>query len=146
MIEIKFAATDEQILKCFPVMKELRTQITQADDFLERVKRQQVNSLYNLAYLEENNEVKACAGFVFSEKLFSGKMIYVDDLITLSTERSKGYGDMMFNWLLDYAKMNNCDQLHLDSGVQRFGAHRFYLRNRMDITSHHFVIKLTDKC
>jgi len=146
MIEIKFAATDEQILKCFPVMKELRTHITLEDDFLERVKRQQVNSLYNLAYLEENNEVKVCAGFVFSEKLFSGKMIYVDDLVTLSTERSKGYGDMMFKWLLDYAQLNNCDQLHLDSGVHRYGAHRFYLRNRMDITSHHFVIKITDKC
>lgn len=146
MIEIKFANTDEQILNCFPVMKELRTHITDEKEFLERVKSQQVNSMYNLAYLEENGHVKSCAGFVFAEKLFSGKMIYVDDLITLSTERSRGYGDMMFNWLMDYAKMNKCDQLHLDSGVQRHGAHRFYLRNRMDITSYHFVIKITDKC
>jgi hypothetical protein len=30
----------------------------------------------------------------------------------------------------------------LDSGVQRFGAHRFYLRRRMDITSHHFALDL----
>jgi GNAT superfamily N-acetyltransferase len=146
MIEIKFATTDEQITRCYPVMKELRTHINTENEFLERVKRQQVNSMYNLAYLEENGKVKSCAGFVFAEKLFSGKMIYVDDLITLSAERSKGYGEMMFKWLLDYAKMNNCDQLHLDSGVQRSDAHRFYFRNRMAIRSYHFDIKITDKC
>jgi hypothetical protein len=32
--------------------------------------------------------------------------------------------------------------LHLDSGVQRFAAHRFYLARRMDITCHHFALKL----
>jgi hypothetical protein len=32
----------------------------------------------------------------------------------------------------------------LDSGVQRFGAHRFYLRRRMNITSHHFAIDLRE--
>ena len=31
--------------------------------------------------------------------------------------------------------------LHLDSGVQRFGAHRFYLASRMDIIAHHFSMK-----
>jgi hypothetical protein len=40
------------------------------------------------------------------------------------------------------AKARNCDQLHLDSGVQRFGAHRFYLASRMDIIAHHFTMKL----
>ncbi len=33
-------------------------------------------------------------------------------------------------------------QLTLDSGVQRFAAHRLYLRQRMDITSHHFTMNL----
>ncbi|MFO7447287.1 MAG: GNAT family N-acetyltransferase [Ignavibacteriaceae bacterium] len=145
MIEIKFAKTDGQILRCFPVMQELRTHIATGEEFLERVKRQQENSLYNLVYLEENNEIKSCTGFVFGEKLFSSKMMYVDDLVTAASERSKGYGEMLFDWLLDYAKMNNCDQLHLDSGVQRYGAHRFYLKKRMDITSHHFVLNITEK-
>ena len=31
------------------------------------------------------------------------------------------------------------------SGVQRFGAHRFYLRHGMNITSHHFQLELRDK-
>ena len=60
MVEIKFAQTDEQILACYPVMKELRPNINTGEEFLERVKRQQVNCMYNLACLEENGSVKAC--------------------------------------------------------------------------------------
>jgi GNAT superfamily N-acetyltransferase len=146
MIEIKFALSDEQILACYPVMKELRTHINTPGEFLERVKRQQINCMYNLAYLEEDGIAKACAGFEFAEKLHCGKIIYVDDLVTLSSERSRGYGEMMFKWLLDYAKMNKCEQLQLDSGVQRHGAHRFYLKNRMDITSYHFAVKIKNEC
>jgi hypothetical protein len=48
----------------------------------------------------------------------------------------------LFDWLVDYARTENCKQLTLDSGVQRFAAHRFDLRQRMEITSHHFTLKL----
>ncbi|MEH2265848.1 hypothetical protein [Nostoc sp.] len=43
---------------------------------------------------------------------------------------------------MEYAKNHGCKHLSLDSGVQRFGAHRFYLMERMKITSHHFGIEL----
>ena len=66
----------------------------------------------------------------------------MDDLVTDAADRSKGYGDAMLDWLTDYAKMQTCEYLNLDSGVQRFGAHRFYLRKRMDIVCHHFSLKL----
>ncbi len=34
----------------------------------------------------------------------------------------------MISWLKSHARQLGCNQLHLDSGVQRFSAHRFYLR------------------
>jgi len=39
---------------------------------------------------------------------------------------------------------HGCKNLELDSGVQRFDAHRFYLLKRMNISSYHFSIKITD--
>ena len=45
-------------------------------------------------------------------------------------------------WVADYGRQRGCKELHLDSGVQRFAAHRFYLRERMDITCHHFAMPL----
>ena len=41
---------------------------------------------------------------------------------------------------MDHAREHGCDMLHLDSGVQRFDAHRFYLNKRMMLGAHHFNI------
>jgi GNAT superfamily N-acetyltransferase len=68
--------------------------------------------------------------------------MYVDDLVSKEGERSKGYGGQLFDWLVEYARSEGCDQFHLDSGVQRFAAHRFYLTKRMSIEAHHFGLKL----
>jgi len=42
------------------------------------------------------------------------------------------------DWLEAVAREDGCGQLHLDSGVQRFDAHRFYFTRGMAIRSHHF--------
>jgi GNAT superfamily N-acetyltransferase len=84
----------------------------------------------------------AVAGFRLVEMLAWGRSLYVDDLVTDSAERSKGYGESLMRWLIDCARATGCEELHLDSGVQRFDAHRFYLAQRMKISSHHFAIDL----
>jgi GNAT superfamily N-acetyltransferase len=114
----------------------------QLADFVAQVQRQQYHTNYQLVYLQVDQVIQAVAGFRISESLAWGKFLYVDDLVSSSNSRSQGYGSELFNWLLDYARTENCHQLTLDSGVQRFAAHRFYLRQRMEITSHHFTLKL----
>jgi GNAT superfamily N-acetyltransferase len=66
----------------------------------------------------------------------------VDDLVTDEALRSKSYGRQMLSWLIDQARAEGCESFELDSGVQRFDAHRFYLSNRMIISGHHFRLKL----
>jgi GNAT superfamily N-acetyltransferase len=140
--EIFLAEEDDEIRSCYTVMAELRPHV-QPEEFLLRVRRQIEVAGYNLAYLTDG-EVKAVAGFRISECLAWGKFLYVDDLVSKSGDRSKGYGGDLFDWLVRYAKEEGCDQFHLDSGVQRFAAHRFYLNKRMAIECHHFGLKLKD--
>ena len=137
---IALAITREDIQRCFSVMAELRPHVAEAD-FVARIRRQQKNG-YHLAFLTDKKVVKAVAGYRFSESLSWGKFLYVDDLATAEKFRSSGQGQRLFQWLVKEAKARGCDQLHLDSGVQRFGAHRFYLASRMDIIAHHFSMKL----
>lgn len=137
---IALATTREEILRCFPVMAELRPHLKEVE-FVVRIQRQQ-RAGYQLAFLEDKRRVMAMAGYRYSESLSWGKFMYVDDLVTTEKSRSKGYGQRLFKWLVNEAKSRDCDQLHLDSGVQRFGAHRFYLASRMDIIAHHFAMKL----
>ncbi|MBI3777314.1 MAG: GNAT family N-acetyltransferase [Gammaproteobacteria bacterium] len=137
---IALAETEADIARCYPVMAELRPQLGAAE-FATRVHKQQASG-FQLAYLEESGEVRAVAGFRYLETLAWGKILYVDDLVAAQAQRSRGHGGKLFDWLVALAKQNDCDQFHLDSGVQRFGAHRFYLTRRMDIIAHHFALKL----
>lgn len=97
---------------------------------------------YELAYVEDHGRPVAVAGYRVLENLAWGRFLYVDDLVTDDAHRSQGHGERLFEWLVEEAKRLGCGELHLDSGVQRFAAHRFYLRHRMDVTSHHFAIRL----
>lgn len=139
-LQIKFADSDIELARCFPVMVQLRSHLTQPE-FVSRVKRQQ-QSGYFLVYLEQEGSIKALAGFRLLEILAHGKILYVDDLITDAEERSKGYGGILLDWLVNYAKAQNCDAMQLDSGVQRAEAHRFYFSKRMHISSFHFFLPL----
>lgn len=121
-------------------MAQLRPHLT-SDEFFQRVERQRQQG-FLIAFVEDAGEVRCVAGYRFLENLAWGKFLYVDDLVTVEADRSRGYGQQLLAWLVQEAKAADCDQLHLDSGVHRFGAHRFYLGQRMDITSHHFAIKL----
>jgi len=141
-MKIAIATVEADIERCFPVMAQLRTRLDK-DQFIRQVQSQRQQG-YQLAYLEDGGEVRSLAGFRFLEMLAFGRVLYVDDLITAGGQRSRGYGARLFDWLVEHAKANRCVQLHLDSGVQRFDAHRFYLAKRMRISSHHFSLNLAE--
>jgi GNAT superfamily N-acetyltransferase len=130
---------EEKIRATYPVMSQLRCHLTE-QQYVEAVLRQQQNSPYQLAVLSEDGRVCCLAGYRISECLAWGKFLYVDDLVSDGNLRSKNHGKQMMQWLVEEAIKNGCKQLHLDSGVQRHGAHRFYLRERMDITCYHFAL------
>lgn len=138
--QIHIAESDAEILAAFDVMHELRPHLVR-DEFVARVRRQQQDG-YRLAIVVEGERVVSVAGYRIHEALAFGKHTYVDDLVTASDVRSKGYGQDLFDWLVKLAKEQGCEQFHLDSGVHRFDAHRFYLRNRMFISCHHFSLDL----
>jgi GNAT superfamily N-acetyltransferase len=137
-VRIALAKTATDLAHCHAIMRELRPQFTARKKFVERVRRQQRDG-YLLAFLEHNGRVRAVAGYRYLESLYSGRFLYVDDLVTREGDRSSGYGGKLFDWLLQEARRHQCENLELDSGVQRFDAHRFYLLKRMKISSYHFA-------
>src|SRR5215212_349006 len=138
---IKKMTSESEIKATFPVMKQLRTHLDE-DQYLTMVNRQGHTENYHVAAVIKDDDVKCVAGYRVSECLAYGRFLYVDDLVTGESTRSKNYGKQMMDWLIDEAKSLGCRQLHLDSGVQRHSAHRFYLRERMDITAFHFGLVL----
>lgn len=129
--------TDEQILATFPVMAQLRPHLT-ADDYLQRVRRMHPEGYLLAAATDEDGVPRAVAGYRFFEMLYAGRILYVDDLVTDEGTRSRGYGKQLLDWLGEQARERGCDQLHLDSGVHRPRAHRFYFREGWVVNAFHF--------
>lgn len=134
---IRLAESDDDLRRCFPTFVQLRTHLTE-DGFVAQAKRQRQDRGYRIAMLESGGRVPAVAGFRIHETFFSGLMMYVDDLVTDAEARSGGHGRALLDWLTDQARAAGCKTLELDSGVQRFDAHRFYFRERMSIAGYHF--------
>jgi len=135
---IRHAETDLDILRCHAVMRQLRPAYDPGT-LVARVRRQQRDG-YRLAMLEDGGRPVAVAGYRLSENLAWGRFLYVDDLVTDAGARSQGHGKRLLDWLVETAREAGCRELHLDSGVQRAEAHRFYRREGLDHTSHHFRI------
>ncbi len=125
-MDVKLVTSDSDILKCKAAIQALRPSIT--DDL----------------YLEDNHIAGSIAVFETGYNLFRGKYIYIDDLSTTPECRGKGYAGQLLDWILEYAKAQNIEEVHLDSGVsaERTDAHRLYLNKRFQIASLHFTHKI----
>ena len=139
MNEPRDAVTDGDINDCYDVMAELRPHVKR-EAFLAIVRAMAPDG-FRLAFIRDGARVVAVAGYRVSTNLFYGKHLYVDDLVTAGTERSKGHGRALLAWLRALAVEKGCDAFHLDSGVQRKRAHAFYLREGMELSSYHFSVR-----
>lgn len=137
---VEHASTDREVADCYDVMAELRPHIPR-EQFLPLVRSMQADG-YHLACIRDGGRVVAVAGYRFGTNLFAGRHLYVDDLVTADSERSKGHGRELLAWLRKLAVERGCDVFHLDSGVQRKRAHAFYLREGMEQSSLHFSVRL----
>ena len=136
--------TAAETASAWPALRELRPQIGSEDVFVELVDGTLRPEGYRLVASFEPgvDEPVAVAGFRLGHNLAWGRYLYVDDLVTRDHLRSRGHGARLLAWLRDEAMRLGCGQLHLDSGVQRVDAHRFYVREGMTFTSHHYALRL----
>jgi GNAT superfamily N-acetyltransferase len=135
-MEIKIANTEEDILKCWDVLLELRPHLNK-NNFVSTLKEMMTEG-YSLAFIEENGKAVAATGFRYLQFLYNGKHIYIDDLSTLPSSRGKGYGGKLLDYVISVAKEKGFKVVTLDSGYQRFDAHRLYLNKGFTLNCHHF--------
>ncbi len=137
-MKVYFLEKNSDYSAVLKVLLQLRSNYN-LDTLSAQIAKQQLDG-YQIAYVKTSNNILAVAGFSIGEKLAWGKHIYIEDLVTNSQHRSSGVGKFFIDWFKAYALKNSCKQIHLDSGVQRFPAHKFYLREGFSIASHHFSI------
>lgn len=137
---IDLAADDPRWLQALPVLQELRPHLT--EELLAQVLAEGAPQGLRFTAVFAGERCVAVAGWRIIANTSAIRKLYIDDLSTAASGRSRGYGRMLLSELRERAATAGCSSLDLDSGVQRYDAHRFYLRERMDIVAHHFNLKL----
>jgi GNAT superfamily N-acetyltransferase len=135
-MEVKLCTTDSDIAKCWQVLFELRPHLM-AVEFVPMVS-EMISEGYQLAFIEEDGKAVAAIGYRYLQYLYNGKHIYIDDLSTLPSARGKGYAGKLLDFVEAEARAKGYKAVTLDSGHQRFDAHRLYLNKGFKIVAHHF--------
>lgn len=137
---IKELESSEEIINAYPVMKQLRAHLSEAE-FLELVLEAKEKDSYKLFALIDEGEIVAVTGFKSMITLYYGKFVWVCDLVTDSNKRSNGYGEKLLAFVHQWAKENHYQSVALSSGLQRTDAHRFY-ENKMKYDKVSYVFKI----
>lgn len=121
----------------YEVVKELRGDLSYNDyeDLVYEMRHQE----YKMFGIFEKERLITYAGLSILINLYHKRHLYLFDLVTRSSHRSGGYGEKMMEFLYDYAKIRQCENLVLSSGLQKEDAHRFYEKEGFDKRSYLFV-------
>lgn len=137
---VNLPAGDPRWEQALPVLQQLRTHMSQHDLYAVLSSPDAQRPSFFAAFVGDGC-VGVC-GWRLIANTSEGRKLYVDDLVTDDSARSRGIGSALLAHAEEIARRAGCSVLDLDSGVQRHGAHRFYLRERMEISSYHFVKRL----
>src|SRR5690242_9881296 len=87
-----FVIENETDLKrCYPVIKELRPHLS-LDEYIEIYNQAHAADGYEIVALENQGQIHAVMGYRFLSDFVRGKHVYIDDLVSTESARSKGFG------------------------------------------------------
>ncbi|WP_026696203.1 GNAT family N-acetyltransferase [Alkalicoccus chagannorensis] len=136
---MKELVTEDEIIQAYPLMKQLRTHLSE-ETYLELVLEAQPKEGYRLTALYDDGVMTAVVGFQPMVTLYYGRFVWVSDLVTAEDRRSAGYGKKLLQSVEAWALNNGYDSIALSSGLQRSEAHRFY-EEKMEYSKVSYVFR-----
>ena len=135
----------EDTTSAWAVLRELRPALDSLEGFASELVRLRDGQGYRLVGSFDGDRLAAVAGFRLARNLGWGRHLYVDDLVAREACRRRGHAGRLLAWLEAEARRLGCDELHLDSGLQRTDAHAFYAAAGLEQPALHFRTVLAQR-
>lgn len=119
--------TTSQLTEAYPVIKELRPNLTLQSFKVLREQARLLNG-YELIGAYENGDCVGVMGYRILVDLVHGKHLYIDDLVVTQMARSNGIGAKLLLIAEKLAKSADCNGLRLCTGIENSDGKRFYER------------------
>lgn len=81
-------------------------------------------------------------GLWFMTRHYAGRSCEVDHIYIEDELQGNGVGRQLFNFIENYAQSKKCETLELNSYVENFRSHKFYMNLGFVIRGYHFLKKL----
>ncbi len=127
----------KELYSVYDVLSQLRTDLSykEFEDLIYDMRHME----YKMLGIVDKEELITYAGVAVQTNLYHRRHLYVFDLVTDEKHQDKGYGKMMLDYLVDYAKMGMCENIVLSSGFARENAYKFYEKNGFEKKSFVFL-------
>jgi len=140
-METKDITELEDIGRAHETFLELRPHLTSREVFVSQVLTQMKDG-YRILGIWQGEQMVSGIGFRVLNTLYCGKMLYIDDLTTMSDYRGRGYATLLLKEVIGRAKEMACAEVHLDTGFTRHAAHRVYLKSGFELNCHHMTLRI----
>jgi GNAT superfamily N-acetyltransferase len=134
---VRELTTKEEMLEHLSVLNDLYPSLT-----FEEYARDLENMLphnYGQVAVFDGEACVGISGFWIGTKLWCGKYLELDNIVVKNEYRSKGVGQLLFDYLAIKAKEHDCTMMALDSYTTNYKAHKFFYNNGFAPRGFHFI-------
>lgn len=96
---------------------------------------------YECIGVYDGQKLIACCGFWVLNKLYAGKHVEPDNVFVEADYRSRKIGELMMNWLFDYAKSIDCIGAEVNCYVHNEKGKKFWERQGFQPLGYHMIKK-----
>ncbi len=134
MFQIKLIPK-EQLESIIPLLKLLDSNIEEA--ILKDRLIDMYDSNYECVGVYKNDTLIGISGLWTLNKYYVGKHIEVDNVIILPEYRSQGIGDILMEWIFEYAQSKGCIASELNCYVSNHKGVKFWIQKGYKIIGYH---------
>ena len=127
--------------KVLPLIMELSEYQTEEQLLKERM-MEMFDQNYECFGVYKDEEIIGVFGLWFMTRHYAGKSCEPDHVFILPKYQNRGLGEQVFNFIFEYSKEKGCETSELNSYVQNFKSHKFYMNHGYVIKGYHFLKKL----
>ncbi|MEI7978396.1 MAG: GNAT family N-acetyltransferase [Bacteroidota bacterium] len=136
-ITIKIIDSATEMYAQYDLIKQLSKNVSYQNYCLMIDEMVLLNYKQAVAYL--NNKPVGVCGYWINTKIYAGKYVELDNVVTDENYRGKKIGALLCNFVLKIAKENYCKTAMLDAYLENESAHSFYQNLGFDKKGYHFI-------
>ena len=131
----------EDFALVLPYLKKLHKQPPKEELLKERL-LEMFGQNYECFGIYNADKLIGVFGLWFMTRHYAGRACEVDHIYIEDQYQGKGVGKSMMEFIHQYAESKDCETMELNTYVENFGSHKFYMNLGYIIRGYHFLKKL----